>query len=322
MQEKISSSPSVDPEIQQFVSDILAGGSVDNAAHSLSLNEQRALAEKLRERWTAGGPEVARDDRSIETTEGTIGIRIIRPANLREKCAGLVYLHGGGFTYFSLDTHDRLMREYAHRAGVVVIGIDYSLSPEFKYPTALNETVSVIDWLSENATELGIDKRRLAMAGDSAGANLCVATCLMYREQIGPSPIKALILNYGFFELDKSTESHRLYGGAGELLTSEELQMYWDNYVGETAFTEEPLAFPMAARLDAMPPSYHVIPACDPLADSNKRMVEKMILAGNDVEFSIYETATHSFLEAVSISKLADEALQLSSDWLSKKLYS
>ncbi|MEX6634543.1 alpha/beta hydrolase fold domain-containing protein [Hyphococcus lacteus] len=319
---KNKKSSSIDPEIQQFISSIMIGGDEGHVSEAMLLNTQRERAEETRKPWTEGGPPADSEDLFIPKSDGRIRIRIYRPEYLQDNCPALVYMHGGGFTLFSLDTHDRVMREYAQRSGVVVVGVDYSLSPEVKFPTALDETAVAIDWVIENSDRMGIDRNKLAMAGDSAGANLCLAVSLMFRDRSVPSPIKALVLNYGFFEMDSKTVSQKKYGGPGELLTTEELQIYWDNYVGGTIHEKNPLAFPMDADLKGLPPSYHVIPACDPLADSNLRMVEKLILAGNDVEFSVYESATHSFLEAVAISKLADEAFQVSSDWLDKKLNS
>src|SRR3546814_6777355 len=103
----------------------------------------------------------------------------------------MLYIHGGGWTLFSIDTHDRLMREYAARAGIAVLGIDYSLSPESKFPFALKECAAALDWIAAQADALNLDANRVLIGGDSAGANLSVATCL----QIGRAHVWTPVTN-------------------------------------------------------------------------------------------------------------------------------
>ena len=100
----------------------------------------------------------------------------------------MLYLHGGGWMMFSIDTHDRLMREYAMRSGAVIAGIDYSLSPEAKFPVALEEAVAALGWLQREGRTFGIDPSRLAIGGDSAGANLALTAALKLRGDGGPKP--------------------------------------------------------------------------------------------------------------------------------------
>ena len=120
-------------------------------------------------------------ERQIPTSAGTVRVRLHNPTDLPRKPA-LVYLHGGGWTIFSIETHDRLMREYAARSNVVVIGVDYERSPEVRFPTALDQVVGVVRWLRDNASVVDIDPQRIAVGGDSAGGNLTVATCLKLRD--------------------------------------------------------------------------------------------------------------------------------------------
>jgi acetyl esterase len=94
----------------------------------------------------------------------------------------LVYLHGGGWTIFSIDTHEPIMHEYAARAGIVSVAVDYSLSPEAKFPQAIEETLAVVRWLRENGAEVGVDGKRIAVGGDSAGAAMTLSVCMMLRD--------------------------------------------------------------------------------------------------------------------------------------------
>ena len=306
----------IDAEIACFVSAILGGSADQPDLANRSFDEQRAAAAKIRTTWRQGGPAMLRI-RDLTASHGlqNVRVRLFEPDGAEKGRSALVYLHGGGFTLFSLETHDRLMREYAARAGMVVVGVDYSLSPEARFPVALHEVLAVVEWLGERAEELGLDPRRIAIGGDSAGANLSLATCLMLRDGGRGDRVAAMLFNYGFFDADFKTPSQRQHGGAGKLLTSEELAAYLGNYLGERPWTD-PLALPALAELHDLPPSMHVIATCDPLADGDREMARRIQEAGNEVTSREYVGATHSFLEAISVSALADRAFNDSAEWL------
>jgi acetyl esterase len=312
----------IDPAIARFADEVQAAYARYPDLARRPLAERRAVAEAVREPWRKGGPAMFRRvDDTAQTPEGPVRVRILQANPTQDAQPALIYAHGGGFTTFSLDTHDRLMREYAARSGAVVVGVDYALSPEAKFPTALNQIVGVVDWLGAQGKSLGIDPARLAIGGDSAGANLALAACLALRDRTPAGPkISAMLLNYGFFDADYTTPSQLRHGGPGKLLTSSELADFLENYLGGTPHGDNPLALPALAELHDLPPSFHVIAQCDPLSDGDRAMAARLLAAGNGVESRLYLGATHSFLEAVSISSIADQALAESSAWLSKAL--
>ena len=149
---------------------------------------------------------------------GTVRIRVYDPwAGSRNPA--LVYLHGGGWTLFSLDTHDRVMREYAARAGVAVVGVDYALSPEAKYPVALDAGVRRRRVpRGDAAPSLGIDPARLAIGGDSAGANLAVAAASSCATGERWRRSARLLLNYGVFARRSSPAAVRAWAAPGNML--------------------------------------------------------------------------------------------------------
>jgi acetyl esterase len=308
----------IDPEVKIFVDDISQGYSQFPSFDDMTPDECRAVAEKVRAPWRVGGPEMASTRELQVPFEGRgVRIRVYDPGLGESKNrAALIYLHGGGFTFFSLDTHDRVMREYAGRAGVVVIGVDYSLSPEAKFPVALNEIVAVTRWLRANAEQFGVDPDRLTIGGDSAGGNLSMATCLVLRDAGEGNAIRGMLLNYAGFVGDCSEEIGRKYGGPGFMLGRDEIHALWDNYLASRDDITNPLAAPMEAKLEGLPPVFLVVAECDVLAEQNVEMHEKLIAAGVSSKLEIYKGATHSFLEAVSVSKVAARALQDSAEWL------
>jgi acetyl esterase len=306
----------LDPEIRTFVERMQQDWASYPPYAELPLAEARVIAEKVRAPWRAGGPAMA-DTRELRapTRTGPLRIRLYNPG-VAAPAPALVYMHGGGFTLFSIDTHDRLMREYAARAGVIVVGVDYPLSPEAKYPRALHQIVDLIGWLVGQAQALGIDAKRIVLGGDSAGGNLSVATALMLRDQGRGDLIKGMLLNYGGFGGLCSDEAEAAHGGPCAVLDRAEMEYFFANYVSGPDDLLDPLACPILADLHGLPPAFLVIPERDVLAEQNFAMAKLMRAAGVAVESKVYQGATHSFLEAMSISRLADEAIEDGARWI------
>ncbi|WP_332769481.1 alpha/beta hydrolase fold domain-containing protein [Phenylobacterium sp.] len=311
----------LDPDIRRFVNEVAASYASYPNLEGQPLSEARRIAEEVRAPWRQGGPVMARTtERTIPTRHGGVRLRFHHPDGATSSPA-LIYLHGGGFTLFSIDTHDRVMREYAGRSGMVVIGVDYPLSPEAKFPAALESVVDVVRWLGEHAAEAGVDASRLAIGGDSAGGNISLATCLTLRDSAAPQ-LRGMLLNYGGFATVTSVESERRYGGPGFMLNTDEMVFFWDNYLSGPADRQNPLAIPLLADLRGLPPAFLAIPECDILTEQSHAMARRLREAAVPVEDVIYPGATHSFLEAVSISPLAARALQDGADWLRRVLAS
>ena len=305
----------VDPDIRAFVNDINEGYAAYPDLESKPLAVRREIAELIREPWRSGGPEMA-ETRNFDI--GGIRMRLHRPIDSLELPA-MLYVHGGGWTLFSIDTHDRLMREYAARAKIAVIGIDYSLSPEARFPKALDEVVMTLQWIAGNASGLGVDPNRIAVGGDSAGANLSVAACLKLRELGKPLP-KAMVLNYGAFDPEWSASYDR-FGGSAYCLNVAEMDAFWAGYVTDRAQLADPLVAPINADMRNLPPAFLAIAECDILADSNLALAEKLRAAGVPVEAIVYRGATHSFLEAVSTAPMVQMALNDQAKWLRQRFF-
>jgi acetyl esterase len=308
-------SSKLDPDIGEFHARTTAdyarlsgGGYADMAA-------RRHVAEQVRAPWAAGGPVMA----GTETlTVGAAGIRIrIHRPTLDATLPVLIYLHGGGWMLFSIDSHDRLMREYAARSGCAVLGVNYSLAPEARFPQPLDEIAAVREWLEAEGAAHGLDASRYALGGDSAGANLALASAIRLKD-VARLP-RALLLNYGAFDTVERP-SHRLYDGDAFMLTRVEMAEFWSSYLGSSEAGDNPLARPILADLGGLPPTFLCIAECDILADENLAMAERLRAAGVAVTAEIYRGASHSFLEAVEISALADGALADAGKWLKREM--
>jgi len=323
MQGVAAAEEAIDPEIRAFVAEMKAGFSRYPHFDQLTFAEARLVAEAVRRPWREGGPRMAAViERRIATDGGGVGIRIYHPRQQRpnEPDAALIYLHGGGWTLFSLDTHDRVMREYAARSGASVIGVDYALSPEAKFPRALEQTIGTVEWLHARGGELGVDAARLAIGGDSAGGNLAVAAALKLRDDGKAGMLRALLLNYAALDSECSSSATERYGGPAFMLAGEEMRQFWINYLESAEDAKNPYACPARAQLRDLPPVFLTVAECDLLAEQNLVFARALRAAGVETQAVVYAGATHSFLEAVAISAVAARALEEGSSWLREKL--
>lgn len=301
----------LDPDIQYFVETVKAQSAELSGGKPVTLAERRRIAERVRERWAAGGPSM-RTKRTLDLPGSDLKIRMFVPENV-EVQGTLLYLHGGGWTLFSLDTHDRLMREYARRTGCVVVGLDYSLAPEHRYPHALNDVLTCVTWLRENGDAYGLLTDRLVIGGDSAGGNLSIAAALKMRDT-GQVPPAGLLLNYAALDT-KTRPSYARYGGPDYMLAPEEMQDFWQDYLGPGE-SDAPYARVLNADLAQLPPTHLCIAECDILLDENLELSARLRDVGVPVSQQVYQGATHSFLEAVSVSSCAGRALDDAAIWL------
>jgi acetyl esterase len=304
----------IDPNIRNFIGQLNAGYAHHDVANARTVADRRRIAELVRADWCSGGPQMAG---TRDFVQDGIRMRLHRP-NDADDLPVMLYVHGGGWMLFSIDTHDRLMREYAARAGIAVLGIDYSLSPEAKFPTALHEVVAATRWLEREGKAWGLDTANILIGGDSAGANLSVAACLMRRDAGWP-PLAGMVLNYGAFD-PTPWPSYTLFDGPDYNLEVSEMDVFWQNYVADPAQLADPLVAPIRAALHDLPPAMLAIAACDILADSNRAFARRLADAGVAVTATVYEAVTHSFLEAMSIAPVAAEALDDQAQWINATL--
>ncbi len=309
----------LDPDVRRFIRGMAESVARFPQFESAPFPQMRRWAEEARAPWTQGGPSMIEvQNLEAPTRHGLVRLRIHRPT--KGELPGLVYLHGGGWTLFSIDTHDRVMREYASRAGCCVIGVDYALSPEHKFPVALEQVVDVVRWLAEEGSALGIDARRLAIGGDSAGANLSVSAALVLHELRSTPLLRGLLLNYGAFTTRCSAEACARYGGPEYMLGCEEMSQYWRNYLRTDADAQNPLACPLLAKLRGLPPAFLASAECDILGEQSVQMAARLRAAGVPAQSIVYPGASHSFLEAMSIADVSNRALKEASEWLGKAL--
>ncbi|MGE3969060.1 MAG: alpha/beta hydrolase fold domain-containing protein [Dongiaceae bacterium] len=273
--------------------------------------------EAERRYWNGGGPELARiHDLAVAGPEGPIPLRCYRPT-AAPALPALVYLHGGGYVLGSIATHDRVMRLLAEKSGAAVLGVEYRLAPEHRFPVQLEETAAVLDWLAREGPAQGLDPSRFALGGDSAGAHLALGTTLMRRA--APAQPKALILYYGAFGLADS-RSMRLFGRNAAGLTRADMDFFYASYHGDGPRRADPRLDCLSADLAGLPPAFILAAELDPLLDDSLTLAALLEEAGVAHRLRRYDGVLHGFIHysrAVPLAMRAlDEGAAALRDWL------
>jgi acetyl esterase len=251
--------------------------------------------------WNLDPPPLARvEDLRVPTARREVPVRLYdatgmtaRPGHRGEPA--IIFYHGGGWVVGDLDSNDRAMRLLALESGVTVISVDYCLAPEHKFPEPLDECLAVARWIHCHGAAWRIDPQRLALGGDSAGANLALATALDLRDA-GENWLKYLLLIYGVYARDHDTDSHRRFGGANFGLGTQGMDALWSLYVANRADSENPRAAPLRAQLAGLPAAYVVAGGLDPLRDDSRRLAAHLIEVGGAVEYCEYPGMIHGFM--------------------------
>ena len=261
------------------------------------------LAEE-REAWTAFCLSVARprpahiavEDGLVQGRDAKIPIRLYR-ARPEPGLPCTLYLHGGGWVLGNLDTNDSIAWGLAEGTGAAVVAVDYRLAPENPYPAAFRDCQDVLGWMPGAGEARGIDPRRLAVCGDSAGGNLAAAVSLAARDAGGPD-LAAQALVYPVLGTDVDNESYRRNADA-PMLTRVEMVHYLDTYLGEGRADPEPYAMPLAADdVGGLPPALVHTAEYDPLRDEGRLYADRLAAAGNEVVYRCAASMIHGFLRA------------------------
>ena len=298
-----------DPEMAAYT----AAGEEEAKAYppvqlEIPLEPHRRVNDLLGMRTAQGGPAVAETtDRWVTARGRRIFCRVYRPST-GKPLPVLVWFHGGGWVWSSVDTHDRLCREYATAAGVAVVNVDYALSPEAKFPQAVEECAAVVRHIAGHGAEWGLDGSRILLGGDSAGGNLCLATALLLRDQGGPA-LRGIVAYYPVCDSRFDTLSYQQFGAGGHGLNRQRMAFYWSVYATHEGDRSHPLAAVGRADLRGLPPVLVHLAELDVLRSEGEALVVKLREAGVAVETETFPGLVHGFVRATEFVSKARAAM-------------
>lgn len=268
---------------------------------TLAPAEGRALAARKNQRWQVDLPDME----TVRTFTVPPDAALATPGNeavlFRPPNAGpgaILFVHGGGFAFCSLKTHERFMRVLAAESGRAVIGIEYRLAPENPFPAGLNDVIAAWRAIVADPAAYGLQPGGMVLGGDSAGANLALAATLHEIDAGRPGPDGCLLL-YGTYADDFSTQSYRDFA-EGFGLTTAQMQRYWDWYAPAGTARANPHAAPLAASdaaLAALPPLHLLVAECDPLASDTLALKARLERLGRKDDIRVEPGVVHGFLQ-------------------------
>ena len=243
---------------------------------------------------------------------GDVAVRIVRPKGTTGELPVVLYIHGAGWVFGNAHTHDRLDRELAVGAGVAVVFPDYRLSPEVRYPSAIEESWTVAQWVVTEGTNHGLDPQRIAVAGDSVGGNMSAALTLLAKDR-GGVQFSAQVLLYPVTDAAFDTTSYRQFA-EGYFLRRDAMQWFWDQYTTDETQRAEITASPLRAtteQLTGLPPALVITAEADVLRDEGEAYASKLRQAGVAVTATRYQGIIHDFvmLNALRETNAANAAI-------------
>ena len=286
--------PWIDPELVAAGQLLQSRGFVAPDRTQVSLAEVRAATDRIGAFLGEGSVPLARErDLSLPGPYGQVPCRLYLPDGA-ERPPLLIYAHGGGFVQGSLPSWDAMLRELVRQSHVAALSVDYRLAPEHRFPVAFEEMVAMIRLAAREGAGLGIDPKRLAVGGDSAGANLALAAARALRDA-GERALGSMLLIYGCYSTDTESASWQRFGrGAG--LSQTQMRWIWETYLERSEQRSDWRAAPILADPAGLPPAHLIVGSLDPLLDDSNALASRLKAAGVPCELTVYEGINHGFI--------------------------
>ncbi|MFF5455354.1 alpha/beta hydrolase [Streptomyces sp. NPDC012950] len=254
---------------------------------------------------------------------GDVRARIVRPRGVSGPLPVVLYIHGAGWVFGNAHTHDRLVRELAVGTGAAVVFPEYDLSPEARYPVAIEQNYSVAQWVTREGHHKDLDGTRIAVAGDSVGGNMSAALTLMAKQR-GDVTLVQQVLFYPVTDASFDTDSYRRFA-EGYFLRRDAMKWFWEQYTTDEAERAQITASPLrasTAQLTGLPPALVITAEADVLRDEGEAYAAKLRAAGVPVTALRVQGTIHDFvmLNALRDTWAADLAIGLAVDILRKAL--
>ena len=286
--------PWIDPELVAAGQLLQSRGLVAPDRTQAPLSEVRAAVDRIGAFLGEGSVPLKQErDLALPGPHGQVPCRLYLPDDA-ERPPLIVYAHGGGFMQGSLPSWDAMLREVVRQSSVAALSVDYRLSPEHRFPVAFEEMVAMVRVAAREGSGFGIDPTRLAVGGDSAGANLALAAALALRDA-GERAISFMLLIYGCFSTDTESWSWQRFG-QGTGLSQTQMRWIWQTYLERPEQQSDWRAAPLLANLAGLPPAHLIVGNLDPLLDDSQRLAAGLKESGVPCELNVYEGLNHGFI--------------------------
>jgi acetyl esterase len=274
--------------------------------HELTPADARGLMTAMRGEETPGPDMASVRDTRVRASGGFVPVRVLVP--VAQPRGVIVYYHGGGWVIGGLADFDKLGRQLAQRTGCTVVLVDYRLAPEYRFPTAVDDSWAALRWADEQRAELATPDAPLIVAGDSAGGNLSAIMAMRARAAGGP-PIALQVLIYPVTDCDLDSTSYR--DPANQLMLSRDsMAWFWDHYAPDPEARLHPDASPLrSANFAGLPPAVILTAEHDVLRDEGELFATRLVKAGVPVRYQRFAGQMHGFFTMVGLLPGADAGL-------------
>lgn len=290
--------PSIDPAIETHVKaflNVLNSGGGD-PMETMAPADARKVLEGAQTSVKVDLSGVTVTEKTISEDGLSVKLFIVRPEGQTGVLPAFMFIHGGGWVLGDYPTHQRFVRDLVVYSGLVAVFVEYTRSPEAKYPVAINEAYAATKWIAANGAELNIDGKRLAVVGNSVGGNMTAATVLMAKHKKGPE-IKLQVLLWPVTDASFDTVSYHQYAES-RFLTRNMMIWFWDNYMPKGPQRQEIYASPLQASLEdlkGLPPTLVQVAENDVLRDEGEAYARKMDEAGVPVTLVRIQGMIHDY---------------------------
>lgn len=268
----------------------------DRPVESLPVTEARRVLVDAQAAVAVDLSGIDESQREIEADGRALTLHLVRPQGRRERLPFFVFIHGGGWVLGDYPTHRRLVRDLVVESGVAAVFVDYTPSPEAKYPQAVEEIYAAVKWAAEHDAELALDRHRMAVVGNSVGGNMTLAAALLAKRWHTPA-LRALVLLWPVTSASPDWRSYALYGEE-RFLTAPLMKWMFDQYTDDPQAREETLLSPVNAspeELYGLPPTLIAVAENDILRDQGEAMGRLLDEAGVETTTVRFNGVVHDW---------------------------
>ncbi|MFI7865810.1 alpha/beta hydrolase [Ectopseudomonas khazarica] len=308
-------SPGVERNTQGFLDALAAGAG--QPLETLTPKDARGVLVGAQASVKVDLSGITVETRTIDVDGQAITLKVVRPEGARGVLPGFMFFHGGGWVLGDYPTHERLIRDLVVGSGAAAIYVDYTPSPEARYPTAINQAYAATKWVADNGSKIDVDGSRLAVAGNSVGGNMAAVVALKAKAA-GTPKLRFQLLLWPVTDANFNNASYNQFA-EGHFLTRGMMEWFWDNYTSDPKQRNEVYASPLRASLEqlqGLPPALVQTAEMDVLRDEGEAYARRLNAAGVAVTSVRYNGMIHDYgllnviAEVPAVRSAMDQAAQ------------